>query len=225
MYVITAYREVGTYRGAAEMCGVSHKTVKRIIDKGRAAAERTDRRRNCESVRALVAHEMTETKGKIRAKRLLPTARAGGHARLGPQLASPRRAGANQYRQRQAVARSRRPAVWSPGEHLAIDWGVLNGLHVLCAVLAWSQQVRFVGFADNERADTTLALLAECFQVLGGVPKVVLADARSARRSAGVPATASPAVNGPMPDTASSVPRRHGSSRDPRQQRSRPNGA
>jgi hypothetical protein len=79
------------------------------------------------------------------------------------------------YRQRLVIARSRRPAVWAPGEHLVIDWGVLNGLHVFCAVLAWSR-VRFVRFADNERADTTLALLAECFAALGGVPKVVLAD-------------------------------------------------
>ena len=70
---------------------------------------------------------------------------------------------------------SRRPAVWAPGEHLVIDWGVLNGLHVFCAVLAWSR-VRFVRFADNERADTTLRLLAECFKAIGGVPKVVLAD-------------------------------------------------
>jgi transposase len=46
---------------------------------------------------------------------------------------------------------------------------------LFCAVLAWSR-VRFVRFADNERADTTLALLAECFAELGGVPKVVLAD-------------------------------------------------
>jgi hypothetical protein len=46
---------------------------------------------------------------------------------------------------------------------------------VFCAVLAWCR-VRFVRFADNERADTTLALLAECFDILGGVPGVVLAD-------------------------------------------------
>jgi len=52
---------------------------------------------------------------------------------------------------------------------------VLNGLHVFCAVLAWSR-VRFVRFADNERADTTMRLLAECLETLGGVPKVVLAD-------------------------------------------------
>jgi hypothetical protein len=30
--VITAYREVGTYRGAAQMCGVDHKTVKRVVE-------------------------------------------------------------------------------------------------------------------------------------------------------------------------------------------------
>ena len=31
MDVIAAYQEVGTYRGAAEICGVNHKTVRRII--------------------------------------------------------------------------------------------------------------------------------------------------------------------------------------------------
>ncbi len=58
---------------------------------------------------------------------------------------------------------------------MVIDWGVLAGVHVFCAVLAWSR-IRFVRFADNERADTTLSMLAECFEVLGGVPKIVLAD-------------------------------------------------
>ena len=42
--VITAYRQVGTYRGAAEMCGFTHKTVKRIIDKVGAAEQRVARR-------------------------------------------------------------------------------------------------------------------------------------------------------------------------------------
>jgi hypothetical protein len=46
---------------------------------------------------------------------------------------------------------------------------------VFCAVLPWSR-VRFVRFTGNERAATTLSLLAECFEELGGVPKVVLAD-------------------------------------------------
>ena len=55
------------------------------------------------------------------------------------------------------------------------DWGSAGNLHVFCAVLAWSR-VRFVRFAGNERSETTLAMLAECFEELGGVPKVVLAD-------------------------------------------------
>jgi transposase len=173
--IVTAYREVGTYRGAAEMCGVTHKTVKRVVDRAEAVEQRTARRRNYESVRALVATKITETQGRISAKRLLPAARAAGYEgsdRNFRRLVAQER---SKYRRGQAIARSRRPAVWAPGEHLVIDWGVLNGVHVFCAVLAWSR-VRFVRFADNERADTTLALLAECFQVLGGVPKVVLAD-------------------------------------------------
>ncbi len=59
--------------------------------------------------------------------------------------------------------------MWSPGEYLVIDWGVLDGLHVFCAVLAWSR-LRFVRFAGDERAETTMRLLAECFETLGGVP-------------------------------------------------------
>jgi len=65
--------------------------------------------------------------------------------------------------------------VWTPGEHLVIDWGVIAGVHVFCAVLAWSRW-RFVRLAADEKQATTRALLAECFEQLGGVPKVVLAD-------------------------------------------------
>jgi len=36
--------------------------------------------------------------------------------------------------------------------------------------------VRFARFALDQRAATTLRLLAECFETLGGVPGVVLAD-------------------------------------------------
>jgi transposase len=173
--VITAYRQVGTYRGAAEMCGVTHKTVKRVVERDEAAAQRVARRRNYESVRTLVAAKVEDTRGKISAKRLLAEARGAGYAGSDRNFRRLVAQEKTKYRRRQAIARSRRPAVWSPGEHLVIDWGVLNGLHVFCAVLAWSR-VRFVRFACNERADTTMGLLAECFAELGGVPKVVLAD-------------------------------------------------
>ena len=173
--VITAYREVGTYRGAAEICGVTPKTVKRVVEKDQGAAQRVPRVNNYESVRPLVAGAIDQTNGRISALRLLPTARGAGYVgsdRNFRRLVAQERA---KFRRGQAISCSRRPAVWAPGEHLVIDWGVLNGLHVFCAVLAWSR-VRFVRFADNERADTTMRLLAECFATLGGVPKVVLTD-------------------------------------------------
>jgi DNA-binding CsgD family transcriptional regulator len=61
------------------------------------------------------------------------------------------------------------------GDTLVIDWGVQDGLHVFCAVLAWSR-FRFVRFAGDENASTTMHLLGECFEALSGVPKTVLAD-------------------------------------------------
>ena len=173
--VINAYREVGTYRGAAEMCGTTAKTVKRIIDKDAVVAARVCQPANYESVRDLVATKVDITHAKITAKRLLPEAVAagyGGSARNFRRLVAEEK---QAWRKKHAASRQRRPAVWAPGEYLVIDWGVLGGLKVFCAVLAFSR-VRFVRFADNERAETTLAMLAECFETLGGVPKVVLAD-------------------------------------------------
>jgi hypothetical protein len=71
-------------------------------------------------------------------------------------------------RWRAANGRQRRPAVWVPGETLVIDWGTLpGGVKVFCAVLAWCR-VRFVRFTRDETAATTMVLLAECFETLGG---------------------------------------------------------
>ncbi len=174
--MLTAYREVGSYRGAAAICGTTHKTVKRIVARHEAGGQRpvrAPRPANYEVVRELVAGKVESTRGRISAKRLLPAALAAGYE--GSARNFRRLVAAEKSTWRQTNARSRRPAVWAPGEVLAIDWGVLGGLHVFCAVLAFSR-VRFVRFATDERAETTLALLAECFEVLGGVPKMVLAD-------------------------------------------------
>jgi transposase len=176
MDIISAYREVGTYRGAAVACGTTHKTVRRVIarhEAGGALPERARRGHNYDAVAELVAERVKKTSGRISAKRLLPAARAAGYAGSARNF---RRLVAERKRLwREEHHRGRRPAAWSPGEHLVIDWGAEGGLHVFCAVLAWSR-VRFVRFARDERAETTLALLAECFEVLGGVPGTVLAD-------------------------------------------------
>jgi len=104
---------------------------------------------------------------------LLPAAQAAGYAGSDRNLR--RLVAEAKASWRSEHHRGRRPAVWSPGEYLVIDWGAEFGVHVFCAVLAWSR-IRFVRFAADERAETTLRMLAECFEVLGGVPGKVLAD-------------------------------------------------
>ena len=174
MDINAAYREVGTYRGAAVMCGTTAKTVKRVVLAEQGAVPAAPLvRHNYDGVRDVVEERVVKTKGRISAKRLLPAARAAGYA-----------GSARNFRRLVAEAkavwrrdhhRGRRPGVWAPGDMLVIDWGQEGALHVFCAVLAWSRW-RFVFFADNERADTTFAALAACFEALGGVPKTVLSD-------------------------------------------------
>jgi hypothetical protein len=166
MDIISAYREVGSYRGAAAISGTTPKTVKRVIarhESGAAVPAREPREHNYDAVAALVAERVEKTKGKITAKRLLPAVRAAGYegsARNFRRLVAERKA-----LWRQDNHRGRRPAVWSPGEHLVIDWGVLGGLHVFCAVLAWCR-VRFVRFADNERRPSPKSVETSDWRIL-----------------------------------------------------------
>ena len=80
MDVIAAYRDVGSYRGAAQICGITHKTVRRIIEAHEAGQRpgRQVRERNFDQVRDLVVQRVEKTSGRISAKRLLPQARAAG---------------------------------------------------------------------------------------------------------------------------------------------------
>jgi transposase len=176
MSMINAYREVGTYRGAAAVCGCDPKTVKRALERveaGDEPAQRGERARNYDVVVDVVTARVAKTAGRISAKRLLPEARAAGYE--GSSRNFRRLVAKAKAEWRREHHRGRRPAVWAPGETLVIDWGSEGSLHVFCAVLAWSRW-RFVRFAVDERSETTLAMLAECFELLGGVPKVVLAD-------------------------------------------------
>lgn len=182
MDVVSVYRDVGSYRAAGEICGVDPKTVKRVVAAQEAGEleEGTSRRRrevakNTDVVRDLVAKRVADRKARITAKRLLPEARAAGYG--GSDRNFRRLVAAEKAAWRRVNGRQRRPAVWVPGETLVIDWGAIpgTGIKVFCAVLAWSR-FRFVRFARDETAATTFSLLAECFEVLGGVPAKVLAD-------------------------------------------------
>src|SRR5690349_4997438 len=141
MDVIAAYETVGTFRGAAQMCGTTHKTVKRIVEvhqaeqAGEPPVERAGRGHNYDAVADLVAEKVEKTQGRISAKRLLPAARAAGYE--GSPRNFRRLVAEAKQEWRRDHHRGRRPGVWLPGETLLIDWGMLAGLPVFCAVLAW----------------------------------------------------------------------------------------
>ena len=80
MDMIAAYREVGSYRGAADICATTPKTVKRAVLKAdRAEAEAAQPAHNYDEVAELVAEKVEKTNGRISAKPLLPVARAAGY--------------------------------------------------------------------------------------------------------------------------------------------------
>ena len=177
MDILAAYREVGSYRGAAEICGTTHKTVRRVVERhnagGAAPAAQGPRPQLRRGPRA-GRRAGRASHGRISAKRLLPAARAAGYAgsarnfrRLVAEVKAAWRAGHH---------RGRRPAVWTPGDTLVIDWGAEGRLHVFCAVLAWSR-FRFVRFAADEKAATTL----------GAAGRVLRDPRRGAQDGAGRP--------------------------------------
>jgi transposase len=168
---------VGSYRAAAEICGTTDKTIKRAVEKARAAeTTSTDDvavAHNYDPVTAIIAERVAKTDGRISAKRLLPVVRAAGYSGSARNL---RRAVAEaKATWRIDHHRGRRPGVWAPGDMLVFDWGEIGPLFVFCAVLAWSR-FRFVYFADNLRAETTMDALAQCMETIGGVPKTLLTD-------------------------------------------------
>jgi transposase len=180
MDIISAYQQLGSYRAAAEQCGTTHKTVKRIVDKfeadqaGDPPSPRAGRSHNYDAVADLVAERVEKSQGRILAKRLLPIAAAAGYQ--GSDRNFRRLVADAKAFWRSQNHRGRRPAVWSPGQYLVIDWAqAAPGLFLFCAVLAFSRW-RFVRFATDQRASTTLALIAEALTAIGGVPAWVLAD-------------------------------------------------
>jgi transposase len=177
MDIISAYQQVGSYRGAAELCNTTRRTVKKVVEKfeaGDAAPPRAERAHNYDEVADVVSERVAKSQGRMSAKRMLPIARAAGYdgsaRNFGRLVAEAKTVWRNEHH------RGRRPAVWSPGEYLVIDWAqAAPGLFMFCAVLAFSRW-RFVAFATDQKASTTLALIAEAFSAIGGVPARVLAD-------------------------------------------------
>jgi Homeodomain-like domain len=70
MNMIAAYRDVGSYRGAAAICGTTPKTVKRAVQRAQSQGElpRKARDKNTDAVREVVAKRIEKTQGRISAR-------------------------------------------------------------------------------------------------------------------------------------------------------------
>ena len=137
MDIITTYQDLGSYRAAADACGTTHKTVKRVMTKfwaeqaGEPPAVRAERDHNYDSVADLVAERVAKSEARMSAKRMLPIARAAGYS--GSDRNFRRLVAEAKTLWRRQHHRGRRPAVWSPGEYLVIDWAqAAPGLFLFC---------------------------------------------------------------------------------------------
>lgn len=176
MDIISAYRQVGSYRGAAELCGTTHKTVKRVIEwaeAGRGPAPREPRPRNVDAFTELAATRVEKSKGKMPAKRMLPIAGAAGYqgsARNFRGWWRSRKCCGATLTGISAVRRCGTGRVSGGGlgpSRARID-GVLRGTGVFVVAVR--------AFAADEKASTRLAMIAEALDAIGGVPAKVLAD-------------------------------------------------
>ena len=123
MDIVAAYEQVGTYRGAAALCGTTHKTVKRVIERRLAGAPfeapRRELPKNTDAVATVIAEKVRATDGRISAKRLLPLARAAGYTGSARNFRRAVAEAKKAWRRRRRVYRPWQP---TPGEHLVIDW-------------------------------------------------------------------------------------------------------
>ncbi len=110
---INAYEEAGSLRAAAALCGTTHKTVKRVLERRGAG-----RRREPQPGPPDGFTELKATDGRIMAKRLPPMGRVAGCTGSARTL---RRAVAAAKSRCEKARRVYRPWTPEPGQHLLID--------------------------------------------------------------------------------------------------------
>ena len=81
MDIVNAYETVGTYRGAAALCGTTHKTVKRVLERRQRAevGRRPGRPLKTAGLSELLEQRLKLTDGRISAKHLLPVTQVSGY--------------------------------------------------------------------------------------------------------------------------------------------------
>lgn len=182
MEVLEVYDLTQSYRDTAELCGVDHHTVARVVA-GRARGLQV-------ADQPLVGPELasafidkvddwvTRSGGRIRADVVHDKLAAMGYA--GSERTTRRVVAALKKSFRHTHHRVYKPWMAEPGGWLQYDFGAgpqLEGTTVVlfCAWLAWSRFRVVVPLADKSMP-SVIAALDQSFRAIGGAPTYVLTD-------------------------------------------------
>ncbi|GAB3258368.1 hypothetical protein GCM10027562_20920 [Arthrobacter pigmenti] len=181
MEILAAYDLTRSYRDTAEMCGVSHNTVKAYVQAREAGGEepavvRRGRKTDLylEQMRSWVEASRGKIRGDVVHEKLLALGYDGSIRTTRYVLADLKQA----YRQENA--RVHRPWTPGPGLWLQFDYGdgpVVDGAKTVlfCAWLAFCRFRIVIPLLDKTMPNV-FAALDRCFRLIGGVPTYVLTD-------------------------------------------------
>jgi transposase len=182
MEVLEVFDLTKSYRGTAELCGVDHHTVARVVA-ARAVGSATGAESSLSSaVAGAFIDKITEwierSDGRIRADVVHDKLVAMGY--VGSERTTRRVVAALKREHRRQHHRIYRPWITEPGGWLQYDFGtgpVVDGAKVVlfCAWLAWSR-FRVVIALQDKSLPSVIAALDTAFRAVGGAPTYVLTD-------------------------------------------------
>lgn len=179
--ILAAYDLTKSLRGAAELTGCSHHTVKRLVadrDAGRPPGAATGRGRLIERWLPKIEQWVEDSKGRIRADVAHDKLIAMGYQ--GSERSTRRAVAEVKNDYRRGKRRVHRPWITEPGAWLQYDFGdgpVIDGVKTVLFIawLAWSR-FRVVLPLRDRTAPSVFAALDRTFRLLEGAPTYVLTD-------------------------------------------------
>jgi transposase len=182
MEVLEAYDLTKSYRSAAQLCGVDHHTVARLVAARAVGAELKEEPAVRSKAAEAFADKLTEwierSTGKVRAdvchERLVAMGYKGSERTTRRVVAALKSAYEHEHH------RVYKPWITEPGMWLQYDFGtgpVIDGVKVVlfCAWLAWSR-FRVIIPLQDKSLPSVIAALDRTFRICRGAPTFVLTD-------------------------------------------------
>jgi len=182
MEVLEAYDLTKSYRAAAQLTGVDHHTVARVVAARALGADPDDgpavRSKVAEAFADKIVEWIDRSNGRVRADVVhekLVAMDYQGSERTTRRVVAVLKAGYQRQNHRMY-----RPWITEPGGWLQYDFGagpVIDGMTVIlfCAWMAWSRFRVIVPLADKS-LPSVIAALDRTFRLAGGAPTYVLTD-------------------------------------------------